>query len=155
MKEDLVSYEVAKLAKEKGFDWESTSFYLSDKKLRFNVIVDRSYYGDEAEYELDDLLKHWNKKDWVYTKDICECFGPKVDNIKYFEAFSAPTQALLQKWLREEHNLHCNILYCQVNNHYDVWHKGSGSPDNSFSTCEEALENCLIKNLESIINEDK
>lgn len=71
MKDQLISLETAKLAKEKGFDIEVNNHY-SD----FNQI--------DIEHLMDD------------------CKNSELEPFEY----SAPTQSLLQKWLREEHNLH-------------------------------------------------
>jgi len=76
MKEKIISFETAKLAKELGFDIplrQENNVYNTlnkniDKKLRSNQI------------------KNWN-------------------NSKYINICSAPTQSLLQKWLREKHNI--------------------------------------------------
>ena len=71
MKEELIKFETAKLAKEKGFN------------------IEGYYYYDEDNQELlihdDDAFTVQNTK-----PDIC---------------WYAPTQSLLQKWLREEHDI--------------------------------------------------
>lgn len=67
MKEQLISFETAKLAKEKGFD----------------ITINKLY-------------------------DIKGNLGSINCNNKCHN-FSAPTQSLLQKWLREKHEIHINI----------------------------------------------
>lgn len=50
------------------------------------------------------------KQGVYYTKDKEHClvgWGFKDD----FAIYSAPTQSLLQKWLREVHNIHITIYY--------------------------------------------
>ena len=48
------------------------------------------------------------------NKNGDRCFG--CDKSRgYFETFSAPTQSLLQKWLREEHNIFAYCLPCEHN----------------------------------------
>ena len=71
MKEELVTFDTAKLAKEKGF----------------NEPVLAIYSGNQLGYiqEGDTLFKKWN-----HCTDA---------------TYSAPTQSLLQKWLREVHNI--------------------------------------------------
>jgi hypothetical protein len=69
MKEELISFKTAKLAKEKGFD-ETCSLYWQSE----GVLCDKLLRGN------------WNLKD--------------LD-----KAFLAPTQSLLQKWLREKYNI--------------------------------------------------
>jgi len=70
MQEQLITFETAKLAKEKGFDSKYTEDY--------------------------DTLG------FVQQRGILESHN--------LERISAPTQSLLQKWLREEHKLHIVII---------------------------------------------
>jgi hypothetical protein len=79
MEEQLITFDTAKLSKEKGFENKTPH------KLR------RDYYnhlgeinGDVKEY----VKSYINKK--------------STNNL---ETIDAPTQSLLQKWLREEHDL--------------------------------------------------
>lgn len=99
MEEQLVTSETAKLAKEKGFEVPTYPAYIGNK-----------FYENEDKpngYDGHDLAtkENWNRKDWVFTKDGGGCFGCK-DDPKYFEAYSVPTQSLLQKWLREQYKIH-------------------------------------------------
>ena len=73
MEEQLISFETAKLAKERGFNIPGVSIY-SGGVLFKNVSV---------------LPENWNKS---------------VD-----ETCSAPTQSLLQKWLRDLHGVDIHI----------------------------------------------
>lgn len=79
MKEELISFETAKLAKEKGFpqpirDGE-TCTYQSVNDIKYG-------YVDGA------LTMHY------FLSFVC-----------YKNVFVAPSQSLLQKWLREQHNI--------------------------------------------------
>ena len=104
MKEQLIEFETAKLAKEKGFEEYCHSYYFEDSTFKeFILTGTNGYYGEEYEFELEEFTKNWNDK-WLTKKNGDRCFGCKKKNI-YFETFSAPTQSLLQKWLREKHNL--------------------------------------------------
>lgn len=78
MEEKLISLETAKLAKEKGFDWEVTN-YFKIGQLNQKIIEEK-------------------------------CISCSI-NIKFSEQqlFSRPTQSLLQKWLRKNHNIRINI----------------------------------------------
>ena len=69
MEEQLISFDTAKLAKEKRFlkEWADLAYKKDDQKL----------YGDTG----------------IYTD------------------YPAPTQSLLQKWLREIHKIFINIIY--------------------------------------------
>ena len=72
MQEQLISFETAELAKEKGFDFK--------------------VYKEEKIYDkLGYLLK------------------PEDEVFPNVEHFPAPTQSLLQKWLREVHNINVFI----------------------------------------------
>lgn len=75
MEEQLVSFETAKLAKNKGFKRSSL--------LHLRII---------PFYNKNGLLVYKFK-------------GLLNPNIVY-----APTQSLLQKWLREKHNIHVNLF---------------------------------------------
>jgi len=76
MKDELISFETAKLAKEKGFDLK---------------VVD---YFSENSNRWGGIYQNWNNKDH-------EQFG----------FTSAPTQSLLQRWLREKHKMLIVIEY--------------------------------------------
>lgn len=89
MKEQLISFETAFAAKEKGFP--------QNKTLR------DSYYNFEGELNGD------------VTKYLQSTFWKEKDNIKKFSNVAAPTQSLFQKWLREKHNLVVLITYPHTN----------------------------------------
>jgi hypothetical protein len=78
MKEELVKFVTAKLAKDKGFDMISR-------------------FGTEASL-YDKKGKH------IYYSNYGFMYSGLSDGY-----ISAPTQSLLQKWLREKHNLHIEI----------------------------------------------
>jgi hypothetical protein len=81
MKEQIVSFETAKLAKEKGFD----------VPIMQMLQVYHITTGKIDMYLTSNRVSNWN------------------DN-KYVEICSAPTQSLLQKWLREVHNIHIIVF---------------------------------------------
>ena len=74
--EDYVSFETAKLLKEKGFDESTSMVYMS--------------YGDLCKLNRYDSIRNSNYND--ITKN-------------YFE-YTAPTLQMAMKWLRIEHNIH-------------------------------------------------
>lgn len=87
MQEENVTFEVAKLAKEKGFNEECRNYYQDSKRagvFSINKIDNQT---------IDDL--HNNDKYCVIH-------------------FSTPTQSLLQRWLREVHNIHININFSKT-----------------------------------------
>lgn len=84
MKEQLITFETAKLAKEKGFNWET--FYYRQKS---------AVIGDET---ILPLVKVNESNDWN------NAFKHAVPY------YSIPTQSLLQKWLRDIHSIHIIII---------------------------------------------
>jgi hypothetical protein len=88
IKEEYVSFEVAKLLKEKGFNeycWKLYEFGDCDMPVLLNG------------FELDSESGFWNneylelyKKEHSYINDIC----------------SAPTLQMAMRWLRETFNIH-------------------------------------------------
>lgn len=85
MKEQLISFETAKLAKERGFKWNTLdSFY----KLTFEET-----WKPNLRDRLGNFID-WNTESYGVSKNIT----------------SRPTQSLLQKWLREVHNIDIQIL---------------------------------------------
>lgn len=80
MEEQLVSFETAKLAKEKGLDLE---------------FCNKGWHGDFGDLELDSypFLGTYS----YYTSIYC--------NNKEEHQIQRTTQSLLQKWLREVHNI--------------------------------------------------
>ena len=115
MKENLVVFFVAKLAKEKGFPQEPN-------KLKI------PYYNYKGEFKGD--VKDWLRK-YLRKEDTSDV-----------ESVSAPTQSLLAKWLREEHNIHL-IAYKNINiDGYDWCYITTDGITNinSYKTYEEAYE---------------
>ena len=115
MQEQLITFETAKLAKEKGFPQEPNR-----RKV--------PYYNYKGEFNgdvTDFLRKYLREED---TSDV--------------ESVSAPTQSLLAKWLREEHNIHL-IAYKNINiDGYDWCYITTDGITNinSYKTYEEAYE---------------
>jgi len=119
MKEQLITFETAKLAKEKQFEESVSNAYTKEGNL-------------------------WKGNDK--------------------RVYLAPTQSLLQKWLREVHNIHVNPQpYHESADHTnditgyymgDIEHGARGKVlwigDDNYSTYEEALEAGLLKALKEI-----
>lgn len=128
MKDQLISFETAKLAKEKGF----------------NIPIQHTVNGLNQLYDIDNneitlvtnVIDNWNKFDTV-------C--------------SAPTQSLLQKWLREVHNISLFINCVGVGKnvyYYGVYYINNGEEDyveqEGQFNYEEALEKGLQEALKLI-----
>lgn len=94
MKDELITFKTAKLAKEKGFDElclccyaysPQYSYSRNEKCLESAINMTGNLYFDS-----DDMV---NAEKNGYT------------------TWLAPTQSLLQRWLREAHSIHINIWY--------------------------------------------
>ena len=115
MEDTRIIFETAKLAKEKRFPQEPNR-----RKV--------PYYNYKGEFNgdvTDFLRKYLRDED---TSDV--------------ESVSAPTQSLLAKWLREQHNIHL-IAYKNINiDGYDwCFITTDGITNiNSYKTYEEAYE---------------
>ena len=132
--EEICTYEVCKLAKEKGF----------------NVPTDRYYHI------YDDVIEAQNSLEM--TGDGCADFYNSLNRCRC----AAPTHSLLQRWLREEKALHIQITLWQKGWYCDIWafeyydeekrysakmlHQ---SPD--YSTYELAIEDALKYALENLV----
>lgn len=81
MKEQLISFETAKLAKEKGFKVGS------DMK-----------WSDNVEGQKPVLCSFQEGVNGIYSALF-------INSEESYHTYEAPTQSLLQKWLREKHNI--------------------------------------------------
>lgn len=97
MKEQLISLETAKLAKLKGFK-ELCFHYYSEDGLQSPYLQNGSITDTDFTVELDDLLEQHNNS--------------------FHNTESAPTQSLLQKWLRDKHNIHIHLEYLGGDSYY-------------------------------------
>lgn len=83
MEDKLIEFETAKLAKEKGFDI----------KVYFTWLI---HHAGETLWD--------NFEECQFGK-----IEEKDNHNSYLYRYSAPTQSLLQKWLREVHSIHIQI----------------------------------------------
>lgn len=136
MEETLITFETAKLAKEKGFDLKTHNYYSKDKYEK----VFRLKQGYCDDYWGDNYCFNWNTQGEPYKPFSKDCY-------------SAPTQSLLQKWLREVHNIHIVVDYffpdkTYLFTIYTECERIEGSED--YKTYEEALEKGLYEALKLI-----
>ena len=123
MEDTRVTFETAKLAKEKGFPQETNRLEIP-------------YYNYKGEFKGD--VSDWRIRKYIRGEDTSD-----------IEFVSAPTQSLLAKWLREKHNIHL-IAYKNINiDGYDwCFITTDGITNiNSYKTYEEALEAGLYQAL--------
>ncbi len=86
MEETLISFETAKLAKDRGFDLEC--------KYRYYKVYAGSTLNKVGHNVGDFVLSTINKND---------------NSLGVASLAEAPTQALLQRWLREVYNIHLMV----------------------------------------------
>ncbi len=136
MNDAFISFETAKLAKEKGFNEETLHYYYKDE-LQSPYVENGSSTDVEFRVDLEDLYDYHNNE---YLK----------------ERYSAPTQSLLQKWLREEYNINIGMVYYSLidstsTRNYWTWrvHYTQNAYGNK-PTYEEALEEALQEALKLI-----
>jgi hypothetical protein len=151
MEEQLIEFETAKLAKEKGFPFVDDYSYnwYDNKGLKKRV----NYPGEES------LSDYFNE---VYLKDnnLYNGNNDTEENpiTRYGEdLYLAPTQSLLQKWLREKHNIEVFVHpyfkdKIKSLKTYEVVIDKNSTTYSGYKTYEEALEKGLKKALKLINN---
>ena len=133
MKDQLVSYKTAKLASEKNFDCDHPASYIVYGKADRSIMEEPVLVYDDEIYELSE------EKGLYPYHDV-----------------SVPTQSLLQKWIREKHDI---IVWLKPNN--DEYNKWSVYIDDGFGRhlisyyiiikgYEDALEAGLVEALKLI-----
>lgn len=151
MEEQLISFETAKLATEKGFNEESLYFYTKPNSKMFGI----------DEHGRSFSIKNTSKK-------LYQCGSHAALNTK--NVYFAPTQSLLKKWLRKKYHIHIEVEPKEWNNKtfkwrysigkmetindprfsdnviYDVYH----SNYEFYNSYEAALEKALYEVLKSI-----
>lgn len=123
MKDELISFETAKLAKEKGFT--------SSEGYR-----------------------------WLYSLDSKRKFIAVGAGYDMNIAMNAPTQSLLQRWLREEKDIHISLDFNSMDKHYYVYveylsfgswtYSDQSNNLNKLPTYEAALEQGLQEALKTL-----
>lgn len=164
MKKDLILFETAKLAKEKGFD-EPVLYKYSDKGVLYISYTTEQYYGIETLKEFIDEGYGFTKNSELPWNDIYrsenkyDIYRSEYENEKVNIVVTAPTQSELKKWLRENHNIHVEVWYdntqkdgfpylCEIYDQNDE----SVDPDGwYYDNWEEALEEGLLKGLKLIV----
>lgn len=145
MKEQLVSFESAKLAKEKGFKSIGSRYiYNTVPNMGFKLGIP---------YKVTEQSKHFSTFVNFQENSFDDCY-------------EAPTQSLLQKWLREEHKLFISITTFTVKyTTYTIYKlkdivdiiyfnarniNDEKSRSDHYDTYEDALEDALINALKLI-----
>ena len=133
MEDTIVSFEVAKLLKEKGY----TDIV--------GIIKGKHYYNYKGEVDGDQL-------DFIKA-------SLRKENLTLVENYPAQTLSLAQKWLREVHNIHIVITLEFSESLKELWYYGLLSikgneinelGDEGYTTYELALEAALQEALKLI-----
>ena len=146
MEEQLISFETAKLAKEKGLLKCEEYFYTEEDGL-CSIDGDGEFLNifnsnlEQIDYRYDCNGDFW------YDEENDEFYEP--------EKYLAITQSLLQKWLRENYQLHITIysasqeswMYRITRPHQELH---EGLYDEDFENYEECLEHALQEALKLI-----
>ena len=134
MKDEIVNFRTALLAYNKGFH---------DK---ISCINGKNYYNYKGELNGDSSEE---LKDYLNAKK--EDRNPD----DFYLSIPAPTQSLLQRWIREKHKIHIDVSY--LDNIYNFYYKITKMESNfeyevskSFQTYEKALEEGLKAALKMI-----
>lgn len=89
----VVQYKTARKAKQKGYELESSNFYVTPKAKVYGLDEKNRPYP----------IFNTPKKLYTVGQHIVD-----TNDVKYLT--SAPTQSQLQKWLREEYKIHIQIV---------------------------------------------
>ena len=159
MEERLVSYEIAVLAKEKRFD-ELVPFFYTEKSDLYRFSECEMFYGLlSKEEDLNHYIQNskefrlYDQQNKIHILNKVEYNAKTILTVKC----TAPTQALLQKWLREKHNIHI-IVQTGIND--KIWYSFQLlqisnntillDKKEMYNTYEEALETALKESLSLI-----
>lgn len=133
MEEQIITFNVAVLAKEKGFNIP-TLYGCNNKGELQQYFTYQSYAPGEPEVWISDFIQNWD--------------------------YQLPTQSLLQKWLREKHNIHIIVnptittnwtsALCNLGNEKIELKEGIIFDSLDYSSYEGALEQGLYEALKLI-----
>ena len=138
--EEICTCEVAKLAKDKGFP-QDVDRWVAD----LHSATNSNYYNHKGELNGDCI-------------EIIKCKIQKEEIPKEFELVAAPTQSLMQRWLREEKKVHIEIypVFPSPNDvKYGRWIVADAItksiPIEYFDTYEQALEDAELYCLKNLL----
>ena len=125
--EQYVSYEIAELLKDRGFDWDCHHFYYRKNNGK--------------------IVEKWMQ--FIADRNSDRWINP------YAEYISAPTQQMAMRWLREEKGIHPELELCTDNEFSFTIYKLDGKRTvlyeekrcwtNPEDAIEAALQYCLTK----------
>lgn len=115
--EDYVSFETAKLLKEKGFD----------------ELCDKKYYGD------DGSGPSYIRERWEDGGDVSPMSNSNLDDGSKYADISTPTLQMAMKWLREVHNLCLFVIPATIDKTFRTGYA-------LYPQCDSKWEWCASKN---------
>lgn len=174
MHDEIVTYEVAKLAKEKGFDVYCDYTYYNHYRVRDEIKIKHLGLSDDGYEDLrkiyggpysdNELYGYYIEALELHSKNSTIGIHPITKSPCATDAIcSAPTQSLLQRWLREEKGVVFGISPMQVMDCedlgwcatiYKVDENGYGlswQEELYYDTYELVLENALKYALENLV----
>lgn len=129
--EDYVSFEVAKMLQEKGFDIPVLAFYWSEKSNMYQRRKDKI------------IILNNQKSNWNEDPDVM---------------YSCPTHQMAMAWLRGVHNIKVNIWYSNPNYAIEYFEPNTQTGVGKFvfigdgyPSYEDAVEAALKYSLENLI----
>lgn len=154
-KEQYVTFDVAKLLKEKGFDWKTDFVWYEHLPLSLDwrnkanqKAMDYFYFNETTEHH--SCYRNCDKKPSYINGDI----------------YSAPTQQMACRWLREVHNIHimptigCDVdrtprifygaVIASFNKNGDICYHNP-LDENGYNEPEDAVEAALEYSLKNLI----
>lgn len=148
MKEQLISFETAKLAKDKGFNWETSYGYdVQHKDLTDHTIIHNEgnyMWSEELETEIYYIEDYSSDRRHNYIRDIYDW-----NNSKYY--YSAPTQSLLQTWIEATFNIVIYLkpsydhLSCELKGFYfTLNNKNGGEVDQLYFSLDDKYKGLEI-----------
>ena len=150
MKEKLIEFKTAKLAKEKGFE-EKTPFYYyyyEDNKNNRRLYSEKILKAELKENEVSHTRYRMcggGPDATDYEKSFVKYNDLLIDINRYPARnvmFQAPTQSLLQKWLREKYKKHIDINPFYYKGDFISWNLRIHNTyyKDKYNSYEEALE---------------
>jgi hypothetical protein len=159
MQEELISLETAKLAQEKGFNWDCNIVF--DLQNNNEIVNFRDVAADDF---IEDCKTGYRDKGLNY---FIEDYKRTDDNTDIGYYVTRPSQSLLQKWLRDIHKIHIELqLSRNEDEEYNDWwfylYSNNGGRCKYFPceigeglSYEEALEIGLQTALNTIVSNEK
>lgn len=148
--EDYVSFETAKLLKEKGFDEPCYQCY-----VLFDKFVETSYYEFAVNSKLIKFERLYaDEQPLINSKG----FRDFVNNKDKSRVFAAPTLQMAMKWLLKKYNIFICILFLEESNGFGYTIENivkkeyiTTSKNSSYKEIEEACETAIKYCLENLI----